>query len=415
MNVLVINSGSSSLKYQLFDMQTEAIIAKGICERIGNGGYLKHTPVNSEKLEFNDDIELPTHAEALNAVIEKLTSNEYGVIGSLSEIKAIGHRVVHGGSRFYESELIDDYVLGVIEGCIPLAPLHIPANLMGINACKEVMPAIPQVAVFDTAFHHTIPDYAHVYPIPYKYYKVFDIRRYGFHGTSHRYVSAKAIDYLGGEAKGTRIITCHLGGGSSIAAIKDGKCIDTTMGVTPLEGLPMGTRCGSVDPTLVDILCKLDGGRTVDETMAILNKKSGVLGISGISSDFRDIETAAGIDIGDGSKIEGVYVNDRAQLALDVFNYQVAKFIGSYFAVMRGIDAIVFTAGVGENSPYTRIGICKWLRGVGVYVDEKKNSFRGTGEFADITGNNSKVKVLVIPTDEELVIARDTFAIVSGK
>ena len=414
MNVLVINAGSSSLKYQLFDMTTEAIIAKGNCDRIGIDGHLKHTPVSNGKAVFNDSIDLPTHAEAISAVIEKLTSPDYGVIESLSEIKAVGHRVVHGGRKFYESELINDYVIGVIEGCIPLAPLHIPANLMGINACKKAIPGIPQVAVFDTAFHHTMPEYAHVYPIPYKYYKLFDIRRYGFHGTSHRFVSAKAVEHLGGNPKGTKIITCHLGNGASIAAVKDGKCVDTSMGVTPLEGLPMGTRCGSVDPSLVSIIATLDGNLTVDETMAILNKKSGILGVSGISSDFRDVETAAGIDINDGSDVEGADVNARALLALDIFNYNVAKTVGSYVAVMGGLDALVFTAGVGENSPYTRKGICKLLNGIGISIDEKKNGFRGTGKFEDITGRGSKSKVLVIPTDEELVIARDTVAIING-
>ena len=412
MNVLVINAGSSSLKYQLFDMDTEEIIAKGNCDRIGIDGHLKHTPVANGKQVFDSDTPLPTHAEAINAVIEKLTSAEFGVIDNLSEIGAVGHRVVHGGKNFSESVLIDADVLSALDNCAKLAPLHIPANLMGINACSESIPNVPQVAVFDTAFHSTIPDYAYVYPIPYKYFDDYDIRRYGFHGTSHRYVSAMAIEYLGRPAVGTKIITCHLGNGSSLAAIKDGKCVDTTMGVTPLEGLPMGTRCGSVDPTIIEIVSNIEGGITISETMNILNKDSGVLGVSGLSSDFRDVETAAGIDINDGSKLEGADVNTRAKLALDIFNYQAAKYIASYSGIMGGLDAIVFTAGVGENSPYTRMGICRMLGGLGVSIDEKKNGFRGRAGFTDITGDDSTVKVFVIPTNEELVIARDTVAIV---
>jgi len=412
MNVLVINAGSSSLKYQLFDMDTESIIAKGMCDRIGIDGHLKHTPVSNGKPVFDNDIPLPTHAEAINAVIEKLTSGEYGVIESLSEINAVGHRVVHGGRKFFESVEIDDKVIDVIEECTALAPLHIPANLMGINACKEAIPGVPQIAVFDTAFHHTIPEHAYVYPIPYKYYETNDVRRYGFHGTSHRYVTKEAIGYLGEKSEGTKIITCHLGNGASIAAVKDGKCLDTTMGVTPLEGIPMGTRCGSIDPSMVEIISKFEGGLPIRNAMDILNKESGMLGVSGISSDFRDIEFAAGIDINTGKDIEGASVNARAKLALDIFCYQVAKFIGSYIVVMGGVDAIVFTAGVGENSPYTRKMICRHLNGIGISLDESNNGFRGKGEFMDVTGEGSGAKVFVIPTDEELVIARDTVEIV---
>ena len=412
MNVLVINAGSSSLKYQLFNMDTEEIIAKGNCDRIGIDGHLKHTPVSNDKKVFDYDISLPTHAEAINAVIEKLTSDEFGVISNLSEINAIGHRFVHGGPKFSNSVLIDDAVISALEDCVMLAPLHTPANLMGIFACKKTMPEVPQVAVFDTAFHHSIPEYAYVYPIPYKYYAVNDIRRYGFHGTSHRYVSAMAIEYLGGVTEGSKIITCHLGNGSSLAAIKNGKCLDTTMGVTPLEGVPMGTRCGSIDPTLIEIIANIEGGLSIGDTMNILNKESGVLGVSGVSSDFRDVETAAGIDIRNGNKLENAVVNDRAKLALDIFNYQVAKNIGSYSAIMGGLDALVFTAGVGENSPYTRMGICRMLCGIGICIDEKKNGFRGRAEFMDITGEGSNAKVFVIPTNEELVIARDTVSIV---
>jgi len=414
MNVLVINAGSSSLKYQLFDMKTEAVIAKGVCDRIGLGGHLKHTPVLNGKPVFDSDVALPTHAEAINVVIEKLTSDDYGVISDLNEINAVGHRVVHGGRKFSESVLIDDNVISAIEFCVPLAPLHIPANLMGIFACQRVIPGIPQIAVFDTAFHHTIPDYAYVYPIPYKYYEEYDIRRYGFHGTSHRYVSAKAIEYLGGKAEGTKIITCHLGNGVSLAAIKDGKSLDTTMGVTPLEGLPMGTRSGSVDPSLASIIANYEGGLTMNEAMDILNKESGMIGVSGVSNDFRDIETAAGIRIRDGCKIEGAEVNPRAKLALDIFYYHAAKFIGSYITVMGGVDAIVFTAGVGENSASTRIGVCRQLNGIGICIDVEKNISSGKVEFKDITGEGSTAKVLVIPTDEELVIARDTVMIINN-
>ena len=414
MNVLVINAGSSSLKYQLFDMDTEKILAKGNCERIGIDGHLKHTPVSNGKNVYDCDIPLPTHAEAISAVIEKLTSDDYGVIASLSEINAVGHRVVNGGSRFAESVLFDDEVISAIEKSVSLAPLHTPANIMGISACKKAIPGVPQVAVFDTSFHSTMPDYAYIYPIPYKYYEDNDIRRYGFHGTSHRYVSAKAIENLGGSAEGTKIITCHLGNGSSLAAIKDGKCIDTTMGVTPLEGIHMGTRCGSVDPTLIELISNIEGGLSIAKTMNILNKESGVLGISGISSDFRDIEGAAGIDIDDGSASENTEGNYRAQLSLDVFCYQVAKFIGAYTAIMGGLDALVFTAGVGENSPYTRMGICKFLNGIGISIDDAKNGSKGGGDCTDITGEGSRAKVLVIPTNEELVIARDTVSIVEG-
>ena len=283
---------------------------------------------------------------------------------------------------------------------------------MGINACKNVMPHVPQAAVFDTAFHHSIPEYAYVYPLPYKYYEENDIRRYGFHGTSHRYVSAKAIEYLGRSPVGTKIITCHLGNGSSLAAIKDGICIDTTMGVTPLEGLPMGTRCGSVDPTLIEIISNIEGGLSISDTIGILNKQSGMLGVSGVSSDFRDIETAAGYNLSDGTLNESAEVNHRALLALDIFNYQVAKYIGSYSAIMGGLDALVFTAGVGENSASTRKGICKILCCIGICIEENINGSRGKAEFMDITGPNSKAKVLVIPTNEELVIARDTMEIV---
>ena len=322
MNVLVINAGSSSLKYQLFDMETESVAAKGICERIGIDGRLKHTALIDGKKEYNAEISMPTHSEAINAVIEKLTSEDYGVIGSLSEIGAVGHRVVHGGEKFSESVLIDDTVIAAITECIPLGPLHNPANLMGIKACQKVMPTVPQIAVFDTAFHQTMPKHAYIYPLPYFYYEKYGIRRYGFHGTSHRYVSQKALEFMGIPAEGSKLITCHLGNGSSLAAIKDGKCIDTTMGLTPLEGLPMGTRCGSIDPAIIETMANCED-LSLHQVMGVLNRDSGVLGISGISSDFRDLEDAAH---------KG---NERAILALDCFNYSCAKYIGSYMAGFR--------------------------------------------------------------------------------
>lgn len=397
MNVLVINAGSSSLKYQLFDMDSETVVAKGICERIGIDGKLKHTPVLNGKPVFNEEVSLPTHAEAINMVIEKLTSEEYGVISSLSEIDAVGHRVLHGGQKFSESVRVDDNVIAAIKECIPLGPLHNPANLMGIEACQKAMPNVPQIAVFDTAFHQTMPEHAYMYALPYRYYEEYGVRRYGFHGTSHRFVSGRALELLGIPEKGSKIITCHLGNGSSIAAVKDGKCIDTTMGLTPLEGLPMGTRSGSIDPAIVEFIANTEN-RTVTETMTILNKESGVLGISGISSDFRDIEE------------EAAKGNKRAQLALDFFYYHVIKYIGSYIAVMGGVDAIVFTAGVGENSPEGREHVIKSLSCFGLTIDSEANNFKG--KEREISGPNSSARVFCIPTNEELVIARDTKTIV---
>ena len=398
MNVLVINAGSSSLKYQLFDMNTETVVAKGMCERIGiEGGKLKHTPMLNGKKEFKEPMPLPTHAEAINAVIEKLTSAEYGVISSLAEIGAIGHRVLHGGQKFSKSVLIDDKVIDAITECIPLGPLHNPANLMGIKACQQVMPGVPQVAVFDTAFHQTMPEYAYMYPIPYSYYEKYGWRRYGFHGTSHRYIAKKALEVLGIPAEGSRIITCHLGNGSSLAAIKDGKCIDTTMGLTPLEGLPMGTRCGSIDPAILQFISEREG-LTIGQVMDVLNKESGVLGVSGLSSDFRDLEDAWPLG------------NKRAKLALDIFDYDVRKYIGAYMAAMGGTDAIIFTAGLGENGPETRERIMTGLEPMGICIDTEKNKFKG--QQREITGPGSTVRVLVIPTNEELVIAQDTRDIV---
>jgi len=395
-------------------METEAIIAKGNCDRIGIDGHIKHVPSNG-KPTLKSDIPLPSHSEAINFVIRTLTGPEHGVIDSLSEISAVGHRVVHGGRKFAQSVLINDDVLKAIIACVRLAPLHIPANLMGIYACQKAIPAAPQVAVFDTAFHLAIPDYAHVYPIPYAYYDEHDIRRYGFHGTSHRYVSEKAIDYLGGNAEGMRLITCHLGNGASLAAIKDGKSIDTTMGATPLEGLPMGTRCGTVDAALVSVIAEIEGGLSIGEALEILNQESGVLGISGISSDFRDIMNIAEFNFDEAvevEEIEDLELVHRSRLALDVFKYQIAKFIGSYIVALGGVDAIVFTAGVGENSPSIRRGICDWLKSFGIFIDGDKNGNAEGNGVTDVTEAGSSVAVLIIPTNEELIIARDTMKIV---
>ena len=398
MKILVINAGSSSLKYQLIDMDTEAVMAKGLCERIGIGGHLKHSPLVGGKPVFDEDIDLPTHSEAIAAVIEKLTSEEYGVVKSMKEIDAVGHRVVHGGEKFAESVKIDDSVMAAIEACIPFAPLHNPANITGIKACREVMGEdVPMVAVFDTAFHQSMPGKAYMYAVPYEYYEKNGIRRYGFHGTSHRYVSSRCAELMGKPIEELKIISCHMGNGSSICAINGGKCVDTSMGFTPLVGLPMGTRCGDLDAGVVQFIMN-KYNMNVDEMLNVLNKKSGVLGVSGVSSDFRDLDDAAGTG------------NKRAQLALDMFHYWVAKVVGSYVAAMNGVDAIVFTAGVGENSKSSRAEIVKYFGYLGVTLDEEANSKRG--EDVMISTPDSKVKVFVIPTNEELVIARDTKALV---
>ena len=398
MKVLVINAGSSSLKYQLIDMETEQVMAKGLCERIGIDGHLKHSPLVGGKPVFNEDIALPTHSEAIAAVIDKLTSAEYGVVTSMKEIDAVGHRVVHGGEKFASSVLINDEVMKTLDECTPFAPLHNPANITGINACKAVMGDVPMVAVFDTAFHQTMPSKAYMYAVPYEYYEKDGVRRYGFHGTSHRYVSKRCAELMGKPIEELKIISCHMGNGSSICAIDHGKCVDTSMGFTPLVGLPMGTRCGDLDPGVMQyIMHKYD--LDIDEMLNILNKKSGVQGISGVSSDFRDLDKAAE---------EG---NKRAALALDMFHYWVAKDVGSYVAAMNGVDAIVYTAGVGENSAETRKAISNYFGYLGVEIDDAANSKRG--EDIMISTPDSKVKVFVIPTNEELVIARDTREIVS--
>ncbi|MDR0813385.1 MAG: acetate kinase [Oscillospiraceae bacterium] len=393
MKVLVINAGSSSLKYQVIDMDGEKIIAKGLCERIGVAGsigHIEHKPQNGKPV-YDNEVEFPTHSEAIKAVLDVLVSPAHGVVDSLSEISAVGHRVLHGGMKFTQSVLVNNEVKDTIRSYIPLGPLHNPANLKGIESCEAVMPGVPQVAVFDTAFHQTMPEEAYIYPIPYEYFEKHGIRRYGFHGTSHRYVSAEAVRLLGGKA-GSRVVTCHLGNGSSLAAVLDGKCVDTSMGLTPLEGVPMGTRSGNLDPAIIEFLANNEG-LTAQQSVNVLNKESGVLGISGVSSDFRDLEEAAG---------QG---NHRAQLALDIFHRSVSKTVASYFAVLGGADAIVFTAGVGENAPGTRAEIVAPLACFGITIDPEKNAVRGT---VDITGADSKTKVFVIPTNEELVIARDT-------
>ena len=401
MNVLVINAGSSSLKYQLLDPATGDLLAKGLCERIGIDGKFTYKPQVEGKTKLDAiDVAMPTHSEAIQTVLNALVDPDNGVIASMSEIDAVGHRVVHGGEAFASSVLITDEVMKAIEACNPLAPLHNPANIIGINACKAALgDKVPQVAVFDTAFHQTMPPVAYTYPIPYEYYENDKMRRYGFHGTSHRFVSARAAAMLGRDIKDLKIITCHLGNGSSVAAIKDGKCIDTTMGLTPLAGLPMGTRSGDMDAGVMEFIMKKHN-LSIDEMMTILNKKSGVLGISGVSSDFRDLENA--------SK-EG---NTRAQLAIDVFVYDVKKYIGAYAAAMGGVDAVVFTAGVGENSASLRAEMVKGLEFMGIKMDLEKNDFRG--EERDVSAPDAAVKVLVIPTNEELMIAMDTAEIVNA-
>ena len=393
MNILVINCGSSSLKYQLINSETEGVLAKGLCERIGIDGMLTYQPEGGEKEK--SEIAMPTHTEAINAVLAALTNEKSGVIKSLSEVGAVGHRVVHGGEKFTSSCLINDESMKAIEECNDLAPLHNPANLIGIRACQELMPGVPMVAVFDTAFHQTMPDVAYTYGIPYEYYEKYKVRRYGFHGTSHSYVSKRTAEIVGKPYDQMKIIVCHLGNGASISAVNCGKSVDTSMGLTPLEGLVMGTRSGDLDPAIIDFVGKKEG-LSLDEMNEVLNKKSGMLGISGVSSDGRDLEAAA--ETG----------NKRAQLALDVFDYRVIKYIGAYAAAMNGVDAIAFTAGIGENNIKMRKDVCSSLTYLGVKLDEEKNNVRG--EERIISADDSKVQVLLVPTNEELAIARETLA-----
>ena len=398
MNVLVINAGSSSLKYQLLNPETGELLAKGLCERIGIDGKFTYKPQVAGKQTLDAiDVAMPTHAEAIEAVLSALVDEKNGVVASMSEIDAVGHRVVHGGEKFAESVVITDEVMDAIYECNPLAPLHNPANLIGIRACQEKMPGVPNVAVFDTAFHQTMPPKAFTYAIPYEYYQKDKMRRYGFHGTSHRYVSQRCAEILGKPIEELKIVSCHLGNGSSITAVDGGKSVDTSMGLTPLAGLPMGTRSGDMDAGIMEYLMK-QYNLSMDEMMTILNKKSGVLGISGVSSDFRDLDDAAA---------EG---NQRAALAVEVFAYKVRKMIGEYAAAMGGVDAVIFTAGVGENSADLRLRFVDGLQFMGISIDPEKNNFRG--EERIVSPEGSPVKVLVIPTNEELMIAKDTAELV---
>ena len=397
MKILVINCGSSSLKYQLYNMDNNDVLAKGLVERIGiDGSNLQHKPAGKAKDKYVFEQPLKNHSEAIKLVMDKLVDPECGVIADLSEINGVGHRVLHGSKFFTESCIVTEEVKKVVAECADLGPLHNPANLMGIEACEELMPGVKNVAVFDTAFHQTMPPKAYMYPLPYEYYEKYNVRRYGFHGTSHRYVSKRAIEMLG-NPEHSRVITCHLGNGSSIAAVKDGKCIDTSMGLTPLAGFEMGTRCGDIDPAIVPYLMKKEN-LTPDEIDTIMNKKSGLLGITGISSDFSDAEAAMN---------EG---NERAKLGLDMFRYQIAKYIGSYVIALGGCDAIVFTAGIGENNAGHRAAICEYLECLGVKIDPEKNKLRGDVDF---TGEGSTMKTFIIPTDEELMIAQDTMELLS--
>lgn len=391
MKILVVNCGSSSLKYQLIDSVTEKALAVGICERIGIDGRLVHTPAGGEKIRM--DADMKDHKAAIQYVLDALTNSEYGVIKHLDEIGAVGHRVVHGGEKFASSTIITEEVINGIEECNDLAPLHNPANLIGIRACQHLMPGVPMVAVFDTAFHQTMPQRAYLYGLPYEYYENYKIRRYGFHGTSHSFVSKRAVELLGLDPNNSKVIVCHLGNGSSVTAVLNGKSVDTSMGLTPLEGLIMGTRSGSIDPAIIEYLMKKEG-MNIDQVMEVLNKKSGVFGLSGISSDFRDLEDATA---------EG---NEKAILAVDVFNYHVAKTIGSYVAAMNGVDAIVFTAGLGENDKAVRKGTMSYLGYLGIKINEENNNTRG--KEIELSTPDSKVKVYIIPTNEELAIARET-------
>ena len=394
MNVLVVNCGSSSLKYQLIDSETEVALAVGLCERIGIDGRLNHTPNGGEKVVIEQA--MPDHEVAIRMVLDALTNENYGVIKNLDEIDAIGHRLVHGGEKFTKSVIIDDEVIAGVEECSPLAPLHNPANLIGVRACQAIMPGVPNIGVFDTAFHQTMEPVAYMYGLPYEYYEKYKVRRYGFHGTSHSFVSKRAIQMLNLDPDNSKIIVCHLGNGSSISAVKDGKVVDTSMGMTPMEGLVMGTRCGDMDPTIVEYLAH-SLNKSLEEVMVILNKKSGVLGISGVSSDFRDLDKASN---------EG---NERAKLAVEVFSYRTAKYIGSYIAAMNGVDAIVFTAGLGENNIVVREQVLSHFGYMGITLDKEANQIRGEEKI--ISTPDSKVTVAVIPTNEELAIAHETVAL----
>lgn len=397
MNVLVINCGSSSLKYQLINSDSEEVLAKGLCERIGIDGRLVYQKAGLDKEITEAD--MPTHKQAIQMVLDALVNEKTGAIKSLSEIDAVGHRVVHGGEKFASSTILTEEVLKAVEECNDLAPLHNPANLIGINACKELMPDTPMVGVFDTAFHQTMPKKAYLYGLPYEYYEKYKVRRYGFHGTSHSFVSKRTAEFLDMDLKASKIIVAHLGNGASISAVLNGECVDTSMGLTPLEGLVMGTRCGDIDPSIVEFIANKEN-LTIGEVLNILNKKSGVQGMSRVSSDFRDLEAAFN---------EG---NELAINAVEVFCYKVAKYIGSYVAAMNGVDAIAFTAGIGENTGFVRAKILEYLGYLGIEVDEEANKKRG--EDMVISTPDSKVKVCVIPTNEELAICRETVALVNA-
>ena len=398
MKILVINAGSSSLKYQLIDMETEGVLAKGLCERIGiEGSKLNHTPQGGEKVVIEENMK--DHSDAIRMVLDALTDANHGVIASMDEISAVGHRVVHGGEFFNKSVVIDAEVKAAIEKCVPLAPLHNPANLIGIAACEAAMPNVPQVAVFDTAFHQTMPQDAYMYALPFDLYEKYKIRKYGFHGTSHKYVTQEAAKMLGKKPEDLKIITCHLGNGSSITAVDGGKSVDTSMGFTPLAGVAMGTRSGDIDPAIVKFIAEQEG-MTIADVDAMLNKKSGVFGISGLSSDFRDLEAA---------DAEG---NARAKLALDMFAYSVKKYVGTYMATLGKVDAIVFTAGIGENTVLMRKAILENMDAFGIAVDDDKNKAAIRGAQMDISVDGTAVRILVIPTNEELMIAKETLALV---
>ena len=395
MNVLVINCGSSSLKYQLINSDTEEVLAKGLCERIGIDGMLTYQKAGLEKEVSNPP--MPTHKEAIQLVLDALVNEKTGAIKDLSEVNAVGHRIVHGGEKFASSAVITDEMLAAVEECNDLAPLHNPANLIGINACKELMPGVPMVGVFDTAFHQTMPEKAYLYGLPYEYYEKYKVRRYGFHGTSHSFVSKHIAEFLGMDINHSKIIVAHLGNGASISAVKDGKCIDTSMGLTPLEGLVMGTRSGDIDPAIMEFIAKKEN-LDIAGVMNVLNKKSGVQGISKVSSDFRDLEDG----MNNGDKL--------CEAAIEVFSYRVAKYIGAYVAALNGVDAIAFTAGIGENAPLVREKVMSYLGYLGITLDEEANKNRGKDLI--ISTPDSKVKVAIIPTNEELAIARETVALV---
>lgn len=402
MNVLVVNAGSSSLKYQLFDTTNGNVIAKGLCERIGIDGKLTHKQL-VKGITYSADIAMPSHTDAMKAVVDALVNTEHGCISSMSEIEAVGHRAVHGGQYFSQSVILTDEVYEILDKkCRDLAPLHTPASLQGIQACLDILPGTPQALVFDTAFHQTMPEEAYMYGVSYDLYEEYGIRRYGMHGTSHRFVAGEMIKLLGGKAEGTKIVTCHLGNGSSISAVKDGKCIDTTMGFTPLAGTIMGTRCGDIDPALVTYIMEKKG-YSIDEMNSYLNKKCGFLGVSGVSSDCRDLEAA----INEG--------NHRAELAIEILKYQIKKYIGAYAAAMGGLDAVVFTAGIGENTPKIRAGALSGLEFLGIELDKEVNAnTMGWTGLTKLSTDASKVKVYMIPTNEELVIAQDTDALVKA-